>query len=87
MGKRKKLSRIANAVTGILGEEIKGKKLKKGKALKRFIKKMKARRKEIEKELAEGGLTKDREKLLRNHLETLDKQIKKARKILNEMNA
>jgi len=86
MGKRqKKISRIANAVTGILGDEIKNKKLKKGKALKRFIKKMEARRKEILDELEKGGLKKDREKLLKNHLETLDKQIKKAQKILDDM--
>ena len=85
MGQRKKLSKITNAVTGILGGEIKGKKLKKGKALKRFIKKMEARRQEIKDELDKGGLKKEREKLLRNHLETLDKQIKKARKVLGAM--
>ena len=85
MGQRKKLSKITNAVTGILGDEVKGKKLKKGKALKRFIKKMEARREEIKKELDKGGLKKDREKLLRNHLETLDHQIKKARKIFDAM--
>ena len=85
MGQRKKLSQISNAVTGILGGEIKGKKLKKEKALKRFIKKMEARRKEIKKELDKGGLKNGREKLLRDHLDTLDKQIEKARKILAEM--
>ncbi len=85
MGQRKQLSKITNAVTGILGGEIKGKKLKKEKALKRFIKKMEARRKEIKKELDRGGLKKDREKILRNHLDTLDTQIKKARKILDAM--
>ena len=85
MGKRQKLTKIANAVTGILGDEVKGKKLKKGKALKRFIKKMEARRKEIKDELEKGDLKKDREKLLRDHLETLDKQIKKAHKLLDAM--
>ena len=85
MGKQQKLTKLANAVTGILGDEVKGKRLKKGKALKRFIKKMEARRKEIVAELEKGGLKKDREKLLKNHLETLDKQLKKAQKILSEM--
>ena len=85
MGKRQKLTKLASAVTGILGDEVKGKKLKKGKALKRFIKKMEARRKEIVNELDKGNLKKEREKLLKDHLETLDKQLKKARKILSEM--
>ena len=87
MGQHKKISRITNAVTGILGNEVKSKKLKKSKALKRFIKKMETRRKEIKEELDKGRLKKDREKLLRNHLETLDKQIKKAHKILDETKA
>ena len=85
MGQRKKLSRIASAVTGILGDEIKGKELKKGKALKRFIKKMEARREEIIDELDGGTIKEEREKLLREHLETLEKQLKKARKILSDM--
>ncbi len=87
MGQRKKLSRIASAVTGILGDEIKGKRLKKEKALKRFIKKMEARREEIINELDKGNVKKEREKLLREHLGTLEKQLKKARKILSDMKA
>ena len=85
MGQKKKLSNIADAVQGILGDEVKKKKLKKAKALRRFIKKMEARREEINDELKQGGLKKNREKMLGNHLETLDKQIKKAERILKEM--
>lgn len=85
MAKQQKLSKIAEAVKGILGNGVKKKKLKKVKALKSFIGKMEARRKEIKKELDKGGLKKDREKLLTRHLGTLDKQIKKAKRILKEM--
>ena len=87
MGKQQKLSKIAEAVTDILGRKVKKKPLTKAKALKRFIKKMEARRVEIKDELDKGGLKKSREKMLRQHLETLDKQIKRAQKILNEMKA
>ena len=85
MGKQKELSKIAGAVQHILGDKVKKKKLKKDKALKRFIKKMEARRKDVKGELDKGGLKKEREKLLRAHLDTLDKQITKAKKILSEM--
>ncbi len=85
MGKGKELSKIAGAVEHILGDKVKKKKIKKDKALKRFIKKMENRRKEVKKELDKGGLKNEREKLLRDHLDTLDAQIKKASKILAEM--
>ena len=85
MGQKKKLSNIADAVQGILGNSVKKKKLKKAKALRGFIKKMETRRKEINDELDQGRLKKNREKMLRQHLETLDKQIKKAERILKDM--
>ncbi len=87
MGRNKKISKIAKAVQGILGDEIKGKRLKKEKAIKRFLVKMKARRTEIQNELKKGGLKSDREKLLKNHLHTLKKQIDKASKIADEMDS
>lgn len=86
MGRNKKISKIAKAVQGILGDEIKGKKLKKEKAIQRFLIKMEARQTEIQDELSKGGLKSDREKLLKNHLHTLKKQIEKAAKIADEMN-
>ncbi len=87
MGKKKELSNIAGAVQHILGTKVKKKKLKKDKALKRFIKKMEERQASIKKDLEKGGLKKEREQLLRDHLDTLDKQLAKARKILAETNA
>ena len=85
MGKQQKLTKLASAVTGILGDEIQGNRRKKGKALKRFIKKMETRREEIINELDKGHVKKEREKLLREHLKTLEKQLKQARKILSEL--
>lgn len=85
MGKNVKVFKIADAVKGILGQPVKKKKLKKDKALRNLIKQMETRRKDIKTELQEGGLKGEREEMLRQHLEILDKQIKKASSILNQM--
>ena len=85
MGYKKKLSRIADAVEGILGNSVKAKKLKKVKALNRFIDKMESKRAEISAELLLDELAAESRELKQRHLETLDKQIKKANKILDQM--
>lgn len=87
MTRKKRLKRIVSAVKDILGNEVKTKKLKKARALKRFIEKMQHRTKIIRKALDVGKLKKGREKELQRNLETLNKQIKKAKKILKQMNA
>ena len=87
MGRRRKVTTIAEKVAGILGRDEEPKKLTKETALKRFIQKMEARRKDIKSDLKKGSLKSRREKLLRRHVDTLDQQIKKARKILRDMSS
>ena len=85
MGYKKKLARIADAVEGIVGNSVKAKKLKKVKALNRFINKMETKRAEISAELLLDELTAETRERGQRHLETLDKQINKANKILDQM--
>ncbi len=85
MGRKKRLDHMVDAVQGILGSSVKKKKLKKAKAMKRFIEKMESTRKQLQEELKSGHIDSDRKKLLTRHIETLDKQLKKAGKILKEM--
>ena len=85
MGYKKKLEKISDAVAGILGDSVKAKKLKKLKSLKRFIEQMKMKRKEIMSDLSQKGLSAESRKQKERHLETLDKQIKKANKVLDKM--
>ena len=85
MAKKKKLSKIVDAVKKILGNGIKKKKLNKVKSLQLFIDKMAAKRKAIKTKLAAGGIKKSQQKEFIRHLKTLEIQIKKARKILKDM--
>ncbi|MGH1362965.1 MAG: hypothetical protein ACRBF0_05360 [Calditrichia bacterium] len=87
MTQKKRLKKIVTAVKKILGDNTKVKKLKKANALKSFIEKMIKKRQEIKKTLAKGKLKKDRESELVRNLETLSKQIKKAKKVLEKIEA
>jgi hypothetical protein len=85
MGLKKELAKIADAVEGILGDSVKAKKLKKIKALERFIVQMKSKRADISAELGQDALAPEARKLKERHLKTLDKQIRKANKVLSGM--
>jgi hypothetical protein len=85
MGQKKKLGKIASVVESILGDPVRTKKLKKAKALRSFITKMESKRHELSKELESDKLDKDSRSRLERHVETLDKQIKKANKIIDDM--
>lgn len=82
MGRKKRLSGIINAVTHILGTEVERRRLKKRKALRRFVKQLERRAAELRDELESGSPKASRERLLREHLEVLEKQSKKARALL-----
>ena len=85
MGKKKRLSRIVEAVESILGDPIKAKKLKKRKALEKFVHKMVLKHREITDELKDDALSSDTRRLKTRHLATLDEQMEKATNLLNEM--
>jgi L-lactate utilization protein LutB len=84
MGKKKRLSKIAEAVESILGDPIKAKKLKKRKALEAFIQKMESKHREITDELERDELSDETRKLKTRHLGTLDEQLKKAKRLLDD---
>lgn len=83
--KKKRLESFVDAVSAILGDQEKAKKLKKAKALKRFIAKLEDRQRDIEKEIAKGDLSGKSLKTRSRQAENLEKQIKKGRKILSDM--
>jgi len=85
MGERKKLAKIIDAVKGIVGDDIENKKLKKTQAIESFIEKMEEKEIEITAELENGGLDEETAIILQRHLKTLEKQLKKTRKLLVEM--
>ena len=67
-----------------MGDRKKYQKIKKAKALEEFIEAMEQKRAEIEEEVHRDKADKANE-VLKRHLVTLDKQIKKARKILEDI--
>ena len=83
--KKKKLKKLVDAVSAILGDTEKAKKLKKSEALESFIKKMEDRQISIETEIFEGSLEGKELKLETKKVALLTKQIKKARKLLADM--
>lgn len=64
-----------------MGDRKKYQKIKKAKALEEFIEAMEQKRAEIEEEVHRDKAN----DVLKRHLVTLDKQIKKARKILEDI--
>ena len=83
--KKKRLKKLAEAISEILGDEQKAKKLKKAKALKRFIAKLEDKHREMEREIEKGSLDAGTAKERARQAESLGKQIKKAKKILADM--
>ncbi len=81
-GKNKRLKKLVEAVSAILGDQQKAKKLKKRKALERFILKLKDRHAEMEMELEQGSLEAAAAKERSRQAADLGKQIRKAEKIL-----
>ena len=84
-GKKKRLKNLVEAVSAILGDQQKAKKLKKAKALKRFIAKLEDKHRSMERELEKDSPDTQVVDELARQAESLGKQIKKARKILADM--
>ena len=80
--KKKRLQKLVDAVSAILGDQQKAKTLKKTEALERFIEKLEDRHGEMEKELSRGSLQGKAAKERSRQVTDLGKQIKKAQKIL-----
>ena len=83
--KKKRIRRLVEAVSAILGDQTKAKKLKKVKALQRFIVKLKDKHQEMEKELAQDSFQGNAAKEKSRQAAALAKQIRKAEKILADM--
>lgn len=87
MAKKKKLAKLLDAVSDLLRDDPpKAKKLKKTRALERFIGKLEKRRRELQAQVSEARKHGKTAKRRAAQVERLEKQIKKARKILAEMN-
>lgn len=83
--KKKRLKKLVDAVSAILGDSEKAKKLKKSEALESFIGKLEDRRSAFDKEISKGSLAGKELKEKSRKSELLSKQIKKAKKILSDM--
>lgn len=82
---KKRLQGLVDAVSAILGDDQKAKKLRKVKALESFIGKLEKKERDLEKELSGSSLKGKLAKEKSRQVETLGKQIKKAWKILADM--
>lgn len=82
---KKRLKKLAEAVSAILGDTEKAKQLKKSKALERFIGRLEDRQRELERDLEKGSVEDRKLKETSKKHKMLTKQIKKARKILSDM--
>ena len=85
MGKKQKLTHLVDVVKALMGDDIDSKKLRKKKALKRFINKMVERRTALKKRGDNAKSGSDKQKTCLKHVKILEKQIKKARKILDDL--
>jgi hypothetical protein len=85
MPPKKRLKKLAEAISEILGDEQKAKKLKKAKVLERFIGKLQDRHREMKREIEKGSLGTRTAKERAREADSLLKQIKKAKKILADM--
>ncbi len=82
---KKRLTKIIDAVAAIVGPDHSAKKLRKSKALKRFIEKLDETRRSKEKQIASGKLKKKEQAELSKQVEELAKQIQKAKKVLDDL--
>ena len=85
MAKKKRLKKLVDAVSGILDGDHKAKKLRKARALGRFIEKLESKKGELEKEIASGGCKGKEAEEKNDQIRLLTKQIQKGRKILEDM--
>lgn len=83
--KKKRLKNLVDAVSSILGDSEKAKKLKKADALESFIGKLEKKHREMVGELSSGAVTGKAAKEKSRQAQSLERQIKKARKILADM--
>jgi arylsulfatase A-like enzyme len=82
---KKRIKKIVEAVQGILGSDIKKKKLRKARNLERFIDQMEARRSELKARLSEDQDLGDQREAFERNVRTLDKQIGRALMLLEEL--
>ena len=85
MGKKKKLKKIVDAVSGIIGDYTTKRKLKKVEAISRFKDEMDERLSEIQTELHEVEHSQEQNNLLKRHVDVLVKQIGKTEKLLKKL--
>ena len=85
MGKKKKLRKIVDAVSGIIGDDTTKRKLKKVEAISRFKDEMDERLSEIQTELHEVEHSQEHKNLLKRHFDVLFKQIGKTEKLLKKL--
>ena len=83
--KKKRLKKLAEAISEILGDDQKAKKLKKAKVLEQFISKLEDKHREMEREIEESSLGGKAANDRAHQAHSLGKQIKKAKKILADM--
>ena len=83
--KKKRLKKLADAVSSILGDTEKAKKLKKKRAMEGFVAKLEDKHRQMEEELESGSLKGKASKESSRKAQSLGRQIKKARKILADM--
>lgn len=85
-GTKKRLKKLVAAVSTILDDQTEAKKLKKAEALERFIVKLEAKHREMAATRAAGSLDPKEREEHAYQAKNLAKQIKKARKILADIN-
>ena len=82
---KKRLAKLVEAVSTILGSDQKARKLRKAKALARFIEKLEIKKAEIEKEIASEKVKGKEAEEKEDQVRLLTKQIRKGKKILADM--
>ncbi len=86
--RKTRIKAIVESVEGILGDDIHKKKLKKKKALRRFIRKMEDKRAELAvAAISDAELSPDRRASLERSVRTLTRQIDAADTLLAELEA
>jgi hypothetical protein len=82
---KKRLAKMVEAVSTIMGSDHKARKLRKAKALARFIEKLGIKKAEIENEIASEKVKGKEAEEKEDQVRLLTKQIKKGKKILADM--
>ena len=82
---KKRLAKMVEAVSSVLGSDHKAHKLRKTKALARFIEKLEIKKAEIEKEIDSKKVKGKEAEEKKDQVRLLTKQIRKGKKILADM--